>query len=154
MADRPSGDNCGLERRDKLHCQWVIAAGLPDVSAHRRRNALFRFLQDGADTLVCGGQAGGRCLAHEGVEGLEALGQVGQGVPIRGQSGTDQLGAVALFTDNLINRTDAYAVLIKMALAKFRRPDLYENFSPTKVLALTLSTHSSILLIYGYSFRP
>lgn len=44
-------------------------------------------------------------------------------------------GAVALFTDNLTNRTESYCQLIKMALAKFRRPDLY------KVAGLTLSTH-------------
>jgi len=34
-------------------------------------------------------------------------------------------GAVAVFTDNLTTRQEEYMSLVKMALAKFRRPDLY-----------------------------
>jgi len=34
-------------------------------------------------------------------------------------------GAISVLTDNLTTRTEGYISLVKMALAKFRRPDLY-----------------------------
>lgn len=35
-------------------------------------------------------------------------------------------GAISIFTDNLTTRTQEYISLVKMAMAKFRRPDLYD----------------------------
>lgn len=36
-------------------------------------------------------------------------------------------GAISIFTDNLTTRTEEYISLVKMAMTKFRRPDLYQT---------------------------